>query len=111
MRLTVGGNLIKYLYKVSSPTEEMVTIKILLKSVVSIPKYKLLTMDIYNFYLGKNMNRTEYMFLPLNLIPDEFVNKYNLINMSNNGKVYVNIIKGMYGLPQYGILENKKLQK
>ena len=50
------------------------------------------------------------MFLPLDLIPDEFVNKYNLRNLSYNGKVYVKIIKVMYGLPQYGILENRQIQ-
>ena len=31
--------------------------------------------------------------------------------MSYNGKVYVKIIKVMYGLPQSGILENKQLQQ
>ena len=68
-------------------------------------------MDISNFYLGTEMDRPEYMFLPLNLIPEEFFNEYQLINVSYNGKVYVKIIKGMYVLPQSGILENKKLQK
>ena len=82
-------------------------INISLNSVISTPNDKFCTMDISNFYLGKEMDRPEYMFLPLDLIPDEFSNKYQFINVSYNGKVYVNIIKGMYVLPQYWILENK----
>ena len=106
-RLTVGGNLIDYPDTVSSPKEEMGTINILLKSVIYTLNSKFCTMDISNFYLGTEMDRPEYMFLPLDLIPEEFANEYQLINVSYNGKVYVKIIKGMYGLPQVGILENK----
>ena len=88
-RLTVWGNLIHYPSTVSSPTAEMGTIKILLNSVISTPHSKFCTMDISNFYLGTNIERPEYMFLPLDLIPDEFVDKYNLRKISTNGKDYL----------------------
>ena len=56
-RLTVGGNLIDYPDTVSSPTEEMGTIKILMKIIISTPEAKFCTMDISNFYLGTEMDR------------------------------------------------------
>ena len=110
-RLTVGGNMIDYPHTVICPTSEMVSIKILLNSVIYTPNYQFYTMDISNFYLGTEMDRLEYMFLPLNLIPDEFSKEYQLSNIIYNEKVYIKIIKEIYGLPQSGILSNKKLQQ
>ena len=52
----------------------------------------------------------EYMFLPLNVILDEIAQQYNLQKLATNGKVYCEIRKGMYGLPQASILANKKTQ-
>ena len=56
------------------------------------------------------MNRSEYMMLPLDIIPNDFVKDYGLKNISRKEKVYMEITKGMYGLPQAGLLENKQLQ-
>lgn len=50
------------------------------------------------------------MVLPIDIIPDTFIKDYNLTDIDSNVKVYVRIEKGMYGLPQYGILDNQKLQ-
>ena len=44
-------------------------------------------------------------------IPDEIITKYNLMPLVYNGFVMVEIRKGMYGLPQVGILANNRLQK
>jgi hypothetical protein len=39
------------------------------------------------------------------------MDKYNLIELSQDGKVYIGIQKVMYGLPQAGILANELLQR
>ena len=57
------------------------------------------------------MQRYEYMFINIEDIPDDIVKQYNLTEIASNGKVYVEIRKGMYGLPQAGILANKLLQQ
>ena len=44
-------------------------------------------------------------------IPDEIKLEYNLQNLVVDGWIYVEIRKGMYGLPQAGILANKLLKK
>ena len=46
-----------------------------------------------------------------NLIPQEWIDKYNLQDKIKNGKIYTKIIKGIYGLLQAGILANHKLKK
>ena len=68
-------------------------------------------MNISNFYFGAPMDRPEYMCLPYKLMPQEIIDKYNLSKLEDEGWVYVKIVKGMYGLPQAGILTNKLLQK
>ena len=49
--------------------------------------------------------------MKLDILPEEIINKYNLRKIAHNGWVYIRINKGMYGLPEAGILANKLLRK
>ena len=51
------------------------------------------------------------MRMPINLIPQEFIDLYDLGSKVKNGYVYIEIQRGMYGLPQAGILANKLLKE
>ena len=54
----------------------------------------------------------EYMRLRLEIIPKEIILKYNLRDLvDEEGWVYIEIRKGMYGLPQAGIIANQLLKK
>jgi hypothetical protein len=50
------------------------------------------------------------MRMPLDLFPDNIVDHYNLRRKAKNGFVYMEIRKGMCGLPQARILVNKLLK-
>jgi hypothetical protein len=50
------------------------------------------------------------MVINLSSLPQETIDKYELIKLSQDGKVYIENQKGMYGLPQAGILSNELLQ-
>lgn len=64
-----------------------------------------MTLDVTNFYLNTPMVRCEYVQIKIEDIPEEIVDTYNLHDkVSNAGHVYVEIKKGIYGLPQAGIL-------
>ena len=102
IRFTVGGNRINYKGKVSTPTANLETIKILLNSTGSTLNAKMLTADIENFYLGTPMDRYEYMRIPAKDIPADIMEQYNLAPIVHNGHVLTKIRKGMYGLPQAG---------
>lgn len=110
-RLTVGGNLIDYPGDVSTKTADLTTAKILFNSVLSTPTAKFMGIDLKNFYLNTPMARYEYMRLPIDIIPDEIIAQYNLLPLIHHGYVYIEIRKGMYGLPQAGILANQLLTK
>jgi hypothetical protein len=109
IRFTVGGNRIDYKGKVSTPTANLETIKLLLNSTVSTPNAKMLTADIECFYLGTPMDRYEYMRIPAKDIPANIMEQYNLAPLVHNGHVLTEIQKGVYGLPQAGILAYSRL--
>jgi hypothetical protein len=111
VRLTVGGDKIDYPGKVATPTAELVAVKCLFNSVVSTPGAKCLSSDAKDFYLGTPMERPEFMRIPVKWIPKVIMDQYNLYPLVHNGYVMVEINKGMYGLPQAGILANKRLVK
>jgi hypothetical protein len=46
------------------------------------------------------------MQLALTISPQEIIDKYKLMDKEKNGKIYIRIDKGMYGLPQAGRLAN-----
>ena len=110
-RLTIGGDLIKYPFDKSAPTADLPIIKLLWNSVLSTPGAKYFTMDISNFYLGTPLPRPEFMRLPVTMIPEEIMQKYDLAKIVDNGYVYCKIKKGMYGLPQAGKIANDLLVK
>jgi hypothetical protein len=51
------------------------------------------------------------MVINLSSLPQETIDKYDLIELAQDRKVYIEIQKGMYGLPQAGILANELLQR
>lgn len=110
-RLTVGGNLIDYPFDVSTDTSDLTTAKLVINSTISTPGARQVLIDLKNYYLGTPMDRYEYMRLAIDLLPDEIVQQYHLHDLVHNGFVYVEIRRGMYGLPQAGIIANNQLVK
>ena len=79
--------------------------KLLLNSVISTANAKFMTIDIKGFYLNTPIPLFEYMRLKLSDLPDDFIKEYSLTNnVTKDGDVYVEITRGMYGLPQSGLL-------
>jgi hypothetical protein len=109
-RLTVGGDQIEYPGEKSTRTAGLTTAKILINSVISTLGAKFLVIDIQNFYLNTPLRRFEHMVINSSSLPQETIDKYNMIELAQDGKVYIEIKKGMYRLPQAGILANELLQ-
>jgi hypothetical protein len=51
------------------------------------------------------------MVINLASLPQETIEKYDHNERAQDGKVYIEIQKGMYGLPQAGILVNELLKR
>ena len=107
VRWVIGGDKINYPGEVATPTADMLVAKLLFNSVVSTKGAKFMTMDTSNFYLMTPLKRPEYVRINLRDILDEVVQEYKLKEKSEpNGSVYVQANRGMYGLPQSGLLAN-----
>ncbi len=111
VHITVGGNLIKYPFELTTRTADMLSSKIMWDSVISTPDAQSAGADIKNMYLETPLDQYEYMRMPLDLFPDNIVNHYNLRRKAKNRFVCIEIRKVMYGLPQARILANKLLKK
>ena len=69
-----------------------------------------MTMDIKDFYLNTPMTRYEFMRLKISDMPDGVIKHYNLREIATpDGFIYCEIQKGMYGLPQAGIIAQELL--
>jgi hypothetical protein len=109
--ITVGGYLINYPFKLTTRTTHMVSSKLLWNSTISMPGARFAGADIKNMYLETPLNRFKYMRMPISLFPTNIIDHYQLNNKVLKDYVYMEIRKGMYGLPQAGILANKLLKK
>ena len=78
VRVTVGGNLLNVPGDLSTPTADLITTKLLWNSVISTPGAKYACIDIKNMYLQTPMDCKEYMRIPINLIPPDFIEEYQL---------------------------------
>ena len=110
-RFTVGGDKINYPGDCSTPTGDLTLVKVHLNSVISTKNARYMTVDIEIFYLNTPMERYKYVLLKPTDIPDEIVQQYKLHDKADSeGNVYIEVRKGMYGLPQAGILAQKLLE-
>jgi hypothetical protein len=71
-----------------------------------------MTMDIKDFYLNTPMAWYEYMQLRLVDMPNDVIAHYKINNIATpDGYIYCEIQKGMYGLPQAGIIAQQLLEE
>jgi hypothetical protein len=95
----------------ATSTADITTFKIIINSTLPTEDAEMMMMDIKNYYVGTPLPIYEYTRLPLSLIPDEIITKYNLRAIPIGRWLYLEICKGMYGLKQAGLLANQILQQ
>ena len=91
------------------PTADITTAKLVINSTISKPGARYMCCDIKTFYLVTPLLVYDYIKLPIDILPEEIILEYNLVNLAHNGYVYCEIWKGMYGLLMVGILANQQL--
>ena len=108
----MGSNLVNYPDDCGTPTADIITIKLLLNSIISTNNAKFMTIDLKDFYLMTLMTRYQYLYMKLDLLPDDIIKEYKLWDtVNNNGNIFCEVHCGMYGLPQAGIIAQELLEK
>jgi len=114
VRMTAGGNKLDYPGDSSSPTVSMLDAKIHINSTISDAKKgaRHLGLDIKNYYLGTPMEYFQYMRVHPSYIPQEVWDdpRYD-IHIADDGYVYLEIRRGMYGLKEADIIAFNQLVK
>jgi hypothetical protein len=70
-----------------------------------------MTIDIKNCYLGTPLDHYEYVKITVSMVPNSIMEEYNVYDLVQNGYMYVEVRKGMHGLPQAGLHANILLAK
>ena len=71
-----------------------------------------MTIDIKDFYLMTPMELYKYFKMKIDLFPEDIIEEYKLQSKVNNrGFVHCEVRRGMYGLPQAGLIAQEQLIK
>ena len=71
-----------------------------------------MAMDISNFYIQTDLKEYQYIQFPINMIPQDIIDEFNLtIIVYDDGYYYAEIRNAMYGLQESGYLANIKLKR
>jgi hypothetical protein len=105
-----GGDQVNYPGDAGTPTADLLTVKLLMNSIISTQGARFMTMDIKNFYSNTPMARYKYMQLKILDMLDDIIEHYKLCSIvTPDGHIYCEIQKGMYDLPQAGIIAQELL--
>ena len=111
-RIVAGGDKLIYDDDALSPASSLLETKLLVNSIISDAKdnARFMSADLKDFFLASPMSRPEYMKMALKYIPQDIIERYNLLELAVDGYVYIRINKGMYGLKQAEILAYQQLE-
>ena len=71
-----------------------------------------MTLDITHFYLDTLMDKPEFLRMKLDHFPQDVIDQYQLNEkVDANGTLHIRVEKGMYGLPQAGLIAQQLLEK
>ena len=110
IRFTVSGDRSDYPGPTAIKTAEIQTANLLFNSTISTKGGRFMCIELKDFYLGTPMNRYEYMWIKMANIPQDIIDQYGMTAKAVNGKVLVEIRKGMYNLKQAGRIANYRLK-
>ena len=81
----MGGNLIDYAADVITPTEYITTTNIIINVTIYTRGERYMCCNIKKFYLVTPLIWYEYIKIPIDILPEEIIKEYNLMNIAHNG--------------------------
>ena len=76
--ITIEGNLIEYPEELTTRTDDLTSTTVMWNSIISTRNAQYMCADVKKIYLCTPLERYEYMQMPIGLIPQEFINLYDL---------------------------------
>ena len=114
VRLTIGGDVLDFFADSSPPAVSLIETKLILNSTIS-DSHKgaqFFTIDIKDFPLQSYLNDPEYLRIHQKYFFDDIRKKYNIDDLvAEDGYVYCELKRGLYGLKQAARLARDQLVK
>ena len=114
VRLTIGGDVLEYLYDASSPAASLLESKLLMNSVISDSHKgaRFMTIDLKDYFLQSFLLEPEYLRIHGKYFLPDIRQKYNINALiDSDGYVYCEVKRGIYGLKQAAKLARDQLIK
>ena len=108
VRGTIGGDRTNFTGAVSARTASLEVVRTLLNSVLA-DDAEFMCCDITDYYLGTPMKRSEYMRVHRRQLSAPIIAELDLEPYLCDDIIHFEVTKGMYGLPQAGLLAQKRL--
>jgi hypothetical protein len=108
IRGTIGGDRTNFTGAVSSRTASLEVVRILLNSVLA-DDVDFMACDVTDYYLGTPMERPEFMCMNRRQLSPTIIAEYDLEQYFQNNVMHFIVTKGMYRLPQAGLLTQQRL--
>ena len=110
VRLAYGGDQSDYAGDRTSFTVDYSTVKCLLNAIVT-ENADHITLDLEDFYLYTTLDEPEYMRMPLAIIPMDLRKELRMDHLPDSTSILWEVLKGLYGMPQAGLLAQKDLNR
>jgi hypothetical protein len=109
IQIIARGYLVTYESSQLVCTADLDTAKLHWNSVMSTPGAKFMCLNIKTSYLTARLEYFKYMQMPLVLFPEWIQEQNNLKLLAYKGYIHLEMRRAVWGLPQAGILANKRL--
>jgi hypothetical protein len=114
VRITAGGDQLDFPDDPTYPVVAMIDSKIHINSTIFDAKRRgarYMSLDIKSFYLGTPLEYYQYLCILASMTPQEIFDEYPELVIEEDGYVYFEIRKGIYGLKEAGIIAFQQLVK
>ena len=108
VRGVIGGDKLDQTGPTRANTAALEMIRLFINSMVS-EGAQMMVLDIRAFYLGTPLEEPVYMAMNIDTIPTHIIEKYNLLDLVENGKVVMEVSSTIYGLKEAGKLSQDRL--
>ena len=106
LRMCMGGDQMDSVMDTATRTADLTTCKVHLNGVVSTEGGRFADSDVKDFYLKMPWKKPRFGKVRVKYTPQATIDKCDLQDMIEDGWLYFEINKGMYGIPEAGRLAN-----
>ena len=111
VRLAYGGDRSDYDGDRTSTMTDITTVKCLLNAVVSDEALDYCTFDLTDMYLKSKLDRPEYMWMPITLLPQYLREELGMGDLPEDTRILWEVTMALYGTPQAGMLAQRDVNR